>query len=125
MATITQPFYSVNSLLITQSKQNMILLRTFSEQSLDRLSWTGMKGKWLKKPKTIVNVVNGHLFCKQCLHDLQFMKRRSSSPNISELARAGISCQFMKTRSLCRHCLQNEWTLAKNDYLLEPSARGF
>ena len=29
----------------------------------------------------------------------------------NKLARADISCQFMKTRSLCRHCLQNEWTL--------------
>ena len=26
------------------------------------------------------------------------------------LAIADISCQFMKTRSLCRHCLQNKWT---------------
>ena len=54
-----------------------------------------------------------HLFCKWCLHDLQFMKTRSFSPNLSKLARAAISYQFMKTRSLCRHCLQNEWTLAK------------
>ena len=53
----------------------------------------------------------GHSLCKPCLHDLQFMKTMSSSPNLSNLARAGISCQFMKTRSLCRHCLQNEWTL--------------
>ena len=53
----------------------------------------------------------GHSFCKQCLHDLQFMKTRSFSPDLSKLARADISCQFMKTRSLCRHCLQNEWTL--------------
>ena len=30
---------------------------------------------------------------------------------LSKLARADISCQFMKTRSLCRHVLQNEWTL--------------
>ena len=56
----------------------------------------------------------GHLFCKQCLHDLQFLKTRSSSPNLSKLARADISCQFIKTRSLCRHCLQNEWTLVTN-----------
>ena len=44
----------------------------------------------------------GHSFCKQCLHDLQFMKKGSSSPNLSKLARADISCQCMKTRSLCR-----------------------
>ena len=31
-----------------------------------------------------------HFHCKQCLHDLQ----------------------FMKTRYSCRYCLQNEWTLA-------------
>ena len=53
----------------------------------------------------------GHSFCKQQLHDLQFMKTRSPSPNLSKLARADISCQFMKTRSLCRHCLQIKWTL--------------
>ena len=44
----------------------------------------------------------GHSFCKQCLHDLQFIKTRSSSPNLSKLARADISCQTMKTRSFCR-----------------------
>ena len=36
-------------------------------------------------------VTKGHSFCKQCLHDLQFMKTRSSSPNFSKLARADIS----------------------------------
>ena len=56
----------------------------------------------------------GHSLCKQCLHDLQFMKKGSSSPNLSKLARADISCQFMKTRSLCRHCLQNEWPLTQD-----------
>ena len=55
--------------------------------------------------------IKGHSFCKQCLYILQFMKTRSFSPNLSKPARADISCQFMKTRSLCRHCLQNEWTL--------------
>ena len=55
----------------------------------------------------------GHSFCKQCLHNLQFMKTRSSSPNLSKLARADISCQFMKTRSLCT-TVQNEWTLITN-----------
>ena len=54
--------------------------------------------------------IKGHLFCKQCLHELQFMKTRSSSPNLFKLARAYISCQFMKTRSLCRLGLPNEWT---------------
>ena len=34
----------------------------------------------------------GPSFCKQCLLDLQFMKTRSSSPNLSKLARADISC---------------------------------
>ena len=59
-------------------------------------------------------VVKGHSFCKKCPHDLQFKKTRYSSPNLSKLARADISCQFKKTRHLCRHCLQNEWTLGKN-----------
>ena len=54
----------------------------------------------------------GHSLCKQCLHDRQFMIKGSSSPNVSKLARADISCQFMKTRSLCRiNCLLNEWIL--------------
>ena len=49
----------------------------------------------------------GHLFCKQCLHGLQFNKTRYSLPNLSKLARADISCQFKKRRYLCRlrHCL--------------------
>ena len=47
----------------------------------------------------------GHLFCKQCLQHLQFKKTRYSSPNLSMLARADISCQFKKTRCLCRHAL--------------------
>merc|ERR1719319_359368 len=64
--------------------------------------------------------LKGHSFCKQCLHDLQFMKTMSSSPNLSKLARADISCQFMKTRSLCRHCLQNDWTLVRSSVI-----RGF
>ena len=33
----------------------------------------------------------GHSFCKQFLHDLQFMKTGSSSPNFFKLARADIS----------------------------------
>ena len=57
-------------------------------------------------------LIKGHSFCKQCLHDLQFMKTRYSSPNLSKVARVDISCQFKETRYLCRHCLQNEWTLA-------------
>ena len=44
----------------------------------------------------------GHSFCKQCLHNLQFIKTRYISWNLSNLARADISCQFMKTRSLCK-----------------------
>ena len=54
-----------------------------------------------------------HSFCKQCLHNRQFKKTRYSSPNLSKLARADISCQFKKTRYLCRHCLQKELTLGK------------
>ena len=34
------------------------------------------------------NTNKGHSFCKQCLHDLQFMKTRSSSPNLSKLTSA-------------------------------------
>ena len=44
----------------------------------------------------------GHSFCKQWMHNLQFMKTRSFSPNLSKLGRSDISCHFMKTRSLCR-----------------------
>ena len=53
-------------------------------------------------------VTKGHSLCKQCLHDLQFIKKGPSSPNLSKLARADMSCQFKKTRYLCRHCLQKE-----------------
>ena len=42
------------------------------------------------------------------------MKKRSSSLNLSKLARADISCQFMKTRSLCRTVL-NGLTLKLSD----------
>ena len=53
----------------------------------------------------------GHSFRKQCLHDLQF-KNKVLLTKLSKLARADISCQFKKTRYLCRHwCLQKEWTL--------------
>ena len=46
-----------------------------------------------------VHLAKGHSFRKQ-YH--QFMKTRSSSSNLSKLARADISCQFMKPRSFCR-----------------------
>ena len=65
-------------------------------------------------PKTFSK---GHSFCKQCLHNLQFKKTRYSSPNLSKLARVDISCQFKKTRYLCRHCLQNKWTLVSIVFL--------
>ena len=59
----------------------------------------------LSLPGSLIEIwfwAKGYLLCKQCLHDLQFMKKGSSSPNLSKLARADISCEFMKTRSLCR-----------------------
>ena len=52
----------------------------------------------------------GSSFRKQCLHDIQFMKTRSSSPNLSKIVRADISNQFMKTRSLFRHCFHKLFT---------------
>ena len=77
------------------------------------------KWDWLLELKREFSSVDikGHLSCKQCLHDLQFIKTRSSSPNLSKLARADISCQFMKTRSLWRHCLQKEWTLVNDLFM--------
>ena len=62
-------------------------------------------------------VTRSHSFCKQCLHALPFRKTRYSSPNLSKLARVDISCQFKKTRYLCRHCLQNKWTLVSIVFL--------
>ena len=47
-----------------------------------------------------VTLAKGHSLCEQCLYNLLFMKKGSSSPNLSKLARADISCQFMQ--SLCR-----------------------
>ena len=52
--------------------------------------------------RILSNLAKAHSLCKQCLHDLHFLKKRSYSPNLSKLARADISCHFMKTRSLCR-----------------------
>ena len=59
----------------------------------------------------ICNSHKGQSCCKQCLHHLHFMKTKTSSPNLQKLARADISCQFMKTKILVQNCLQNEWTL--------------
>ena len=39
-----------------------------------------------------IQTTKDHLFCKQCLNDLQFKKTRYFSTNLSKLARAGISC---------------------------------
>ena len=87
----------------------MLLLRVFS-------AFHGRKSLIFEKKHLSVRTdklhAKGHLFCKPCLHDLQFMKTRFSSPNLSKLARADISCQFIKTKTLPRHCLQNEWTLS-------------
>ena len=43
-----------------------------------------------------------HLLCEQCLHNLHFLKKGSFSPNLPKLARAHISCHFLKKGSLCR-----------------------
>ena len=40
---------------------------------------------WNKKSPIII--IWSHSLCKQCLQDLQFMKKGSSSPNLSKLAR--------------------------------------
>ena len=65
----------------------------------------------VKFPRWNTKAKDHSFYKQQCLHDLQFMKKIYFSPNLSKLARADISCQFMKTRSLCSHCLQDEWTL--------------
>ena len=64
--------------------------------------WKFISTETVSKSNILKQWTKGHSFCKQCLHILQFMKTESSSPNLSKLARADISCQFMKTRSLCR-----------------------
>ena len=71
-----------------------------------------------RKPNTAVQMMTkqenkytkGRSLCKQCLHNLQFMKKISSSPNLAKLARADISCQFMKTRSLILRILYEFYT---------------
>ena len=45
--------------------------------------------------------IKDHSLCKQCLHDLQFMKKGSSSPR-SVLTKPFQASQSLKTRSLCR-----------------------
>ena len=81
------------------------LLLTISAKNFDRFFYTA-----ILSCRFSIQIFKGHLFCKQCLHDLQFKK---TSTNLSKLARADISCQFKKTRYLSRQCLQNEWTLAQ------------
>ena len=44
----------------------------------------------------LIESAKGHSLCKKCLQDLQLMKKGSSSPNLSKLARADISCQYKK-----------------------------
>ena len=56
----------------------------------------------VKFPRWNAKAKDHSFYKQQCLHDLQFMKKIYFSPNLSKLARADISCQFMKTRSLCR-----------------------
>ena len=78
--------------------------------------------KNVQGPGKIRFVAKDHSFCKQRLHDLQSMKARFSSPNISKVARADrsdISCQFMKTVSLCRHCLQIRMDFRNLNYNLK------
>ena len=88
-----------------QQQQSELLFIQNCEKKLQSCDFFLLHLIWDYIPK-------GHSFCKQCLHDLQFMKTRYSSPNLSKVARVDISCQFKETRYLCRHCLQNEWTLA-------------
>ena len=60
---------------------------------------TGQSNPWFwrfgKESNVFVmlSIGKGHLFCKYCLHNLQIKKTRYSSPNLSKLARADISCQ--------------------------------
>ena len=106
--------------LLRQSKQLCMPIFQFPKPQNIELSWLfTLYGLILEICQVFFSrlqsqgLFKGHSFCKQCLHDLQFKKTRYSSPNLSKLARADISCQFKKTRYLCRHCLQNEWTLVK------------
>jgi hypothetical protein len=62
----------------------------------ETMSCGGSKNIFYICPIDLDVLHKGHSLCKQCLHDLQFMKKGSSSLNLSKLARADISCQFMK-----------------------------
>ena len=80
----------------------LILLAVGTMDRFRVLEFWKLKFWWENK------ISKGHSLCKQSLHDLQFMKKGSSSPNLSKLA---ISCQFMKNKILVQNCLHNEWTL--------------
>ena len=56
-------------------------------------------------------ITKAHSLCKQCLHNLHFLKKGSFSPNLSKLARADISCHLIKNKILVQNCLLNKWIL--------------
>ena len=86
---------------INKSINKFLLLRPFTLWLLQRSpNQSGFK-----------ILTKGHSLCKQCLHDLLFNETKYLPSNLSKLARDDISCQFKKSRYLCRHFLKNKWTL--------------
>ena len=54
-----------------------------------------------------IRIDKAHSLCKQCLHDLYFLKKGSFSPNLSKPVRADISCHFLKEGSFAE--LFTQW----------------
>ena len=57
------------------------------------------------------NSTKVHLFLKQCLHDLHFMKRRYFSPNLSKQASSYIRAEVPCFHKVKKHGFKNEWIL--------------
>ena len=108
-------------------KTNYLSTQFLNNPFLGRTSFSKAKWEWVQRRKyRVVNIIcKGLSFCKQCMQDLQFMKTRSSSPNHSKLARADISCQFMKTRWLFTKRIDfiNKWQIKKSRNILAVQIR--
>ena len=72
-------------LKINERSLNLILVKCIYKHFLAHIFTTSCKG---------------HSLCKQCLHDLQFMKKGSSSPNLSKLKVAFFSESVIRFSNL-------------------------
>ena len=95
-------FEHVVCVVTQQLKEDCLLLQFHRYTYVHEKNFLKRSKLPLGQPIRFCASIKAHSLCKQCLHDLHFLKKGSFSPNLSKLARADISCHFMKTRSLCR-----------------------